>query len=608
MVDEKNHLFGPLDMLKDGKTVNKRKTQQQFSRFSTSLATISSNASIAGQSPAIQTNYNPQIGDPYDDTLGSISADVAISFQTYGSQYTFLEVTNDLSITFKDLPAGRFIEFTLQIKVNQPSGVTITFPQVTNPPLLEGIDNDEYVLKFVGVLRSDETGVNAPVETYTFLAGAEAGGGGSNVQLHVDLGDVSGNVEINWSLGTLFTMRMTGDVTTSFTNVPASPNWQDICIQVQQDSVGGHDFSFNQVMNNAFIPTPFSGGDRFTSFQIYTYQSPAGSQFFQGFNKGGSGSGQGVIVPGSSGDFNGFAGYIQAKLSTPQVGSLTPANHIEFDTIVDNETIELAGNVGVGNQSAGVFQGLTVGHTFECVCYLSVFGLPSVIGNMTVQWFDRAGNNLIGTQARSFLLDDPAATNQQYVALAYFTPTNVADSLHVQITDTSGTIVGIHAGGFPGTGIQDPTCFVTIKDCGVTESIINGTQPAPADVSLDIREMTYLHVEVNSSANRFSSFQGLLNAQANPVDTRVSQPGVIKSLFINVDQKGAGVISFNFRKNGLQFGPTFQLPASTTGVFEFPSTDLQFAKGDLIGWQTSGGVGGQPAGDRWNMTMIMWWI
>jgi len=607
MVDEKNHLFGPLDMLRDGKIVNKRKTQQQFSRFSTSLATISSNASIAGQSPAIQTNYNPQIGNPYDDSIGSISADIAISFQTYGSQYTFLEVTNDLEITFKDLPTGRFIEFSLQIKVNQPSGVTITFPQVTNPPLLEGLDGDEYVLKFVGVLRSDETGVNAPVETYTFLAGAEAGGGTGNLQLHVDLGDVSGNVEVNWTLGTLFTMVMTGDVDVQFTNVPASPNWQDICIQVQQDGVGGHDFSFNQVMANAFIPVPFSGGNRYTSFQIYTYQSPAGSQFFQGFNKGTSGSGGGVIIPGSSGDFNGFAGYCQAKLSVPQVGSLSPGNHIEFDTIIKNETVELAGNVGVGNQSAGVFQGLTVGHTFECVCYLSVFGLPSLIANMTVQWFDRAGNNLIGTQARSFVLDDPAATNQQIVATAYFTPTNVADSLHVQITDTFN-VVGIHAGGFPGTGIEDPVCFATVKDCGVTESIINGTQPAPEDISLDIREMTYLRVAVNSPASRFSSWQGNLQNTAVPSDTKVSQAGVIKSLFIVVSQKGAGVISFNFRKNGIQFGPTFQLPASTTGVFEFPGTDLQFDRGDLIGWETSGGVGGQPTGDQWNMTMIMWWI
>ena len=608
MVDEKNHLFGPLDMLRDGKIVNKRKTQQQFSRFSTSLATVSSNASIAGQSPAIQTNYNPQIGDPYDDTFGSVSADVSVSFQTYGSQYTFLEVTNDLSITFEGLPPGRFIEFTLQIEVNQPSGVTITFPQVTNPPLLSGLDNDEYVLKFVGVRRSDPTGVNPPVDTYTFLAGAEAGGGTGNQQLHVDLGDVAGNVEVNWSLGTLFTMVMTGDVDVSFTNVPASPNWQDICVQVQQDGVGGHEFSFNTVMANAFVATPFSGGNRFTSFQIYTYQSPAGSQFFQGFNKGNSGSGGGVIIPGSSGDFNGFAGYIQAKLSQPQVGSLTPANHIEFDTIVDNETIELAGNVGVGNQSAGVFQGLTVGHTFECVCYLSVFGLPSVIGNMTVQWFDRAGNTFIGTQARSFLLDDPAATNEQHVALAYFTPTNVADSLHVQITDTSGTIVGIQAGGFPGTGLEDPTCFVTIKDCGVTESVINGTQPAPEDVSLDIREMSYLSVSVNSPATRFGAWQGNLQTATNPVDQRISQAGVIKSFFVWVSQKGPGVISFNFRKNGLQFGPIFQLPSNTTGVFEFPGTDLQFARGDLIGWQTVGGFGGQPTGDRWQMTMVVWWI
>ncbi len=177
MGNEKNHLYTLDDERRDRKNVNKKKEQQQYSRFSTSLATSVNNTSLQAANPALQIETRVQIGDPYDDTKGSVGASSQIiSFNVYGSNYTFYEVTGDVDFGFDNLPTGRHIEFTVDILVNQVAGVTITFPQVTNPPTLAGNDGDRYILQFIGVLRSDLTGVAPPVATYTFLTGSTAGG------------------------------------------------------------------------------------------------------------------------------------------------------------------------------------------------------------------------------------------------------------------------------------------------------------------------------------------------------------------------------------------------------------------------------------------------
>jgi len=594
MVDEKNHLFGPLDMLRDSKLVNKRKTQQQYSRFSISLATSVNNSSIQSNSPALQTNSKPQIGLPYDDTKGAVASNQSVSFEVFGSQYTFFEVTGDVAFTFTGLPSGRFIEFILDIEVNQPAGVNLSFPQVINPPVLSGVNGERNILKFVGVRRSDPTGVNPPVDTYTFLAGTTTSTGGSQ-QLHLDLGNVSGLVDIDWSAATLFTMVMTGDTTVNFINLPTSPNWEDICVQVQQDNVGNHSFLFQQVMANGFIPMALTGANRFTSFQVYSYQLPVGTNIFQAFDKSG---GTGPTVPGSGGTFNGFAGYIQSVLSVNQTTNLIVGAHIEFDTIVKAEGLTVS---GVGGQSSGVFSGFTPGHLYECEVYLAAEGSTNNL-IFTAQWFSSSLGALIGTEGLTLAETGASNKDSQQVAKAFFLSSGAFEQLTVQITDNVSLTAITN-----GIIASDGTCMVTIKDCGIPESVINQPFPAPEDISLDIREMTYLSVAVNSASTRFGNWQGNLGSNSTPSDQDVSQAGVIKELSINVSQKGAGIISFQFRKNGAVFGPIFQLPASTTGFFEFLNLNLPWNSGDSIGWQTTGGVGGQPAGDQWNMTIIYGW-
>jgi len=95
-------------------------------------------------------------------------------FSTYGSEYTFYTLQVDTTFTFDNLPTGRSIEFTLDITVDSQntSPITILFPQVTNPPVLAGEPGDRNVLRFIGVNKTDPTGVDPPVQTFTFLTGA----------------------------------------------------------------------------------------------------------------------------------------------------------------------------------------------------------------------------------------------------------------------------------------------------------------------------------------------------------------------------------------------------------------------------------------------------
>lgn len=597
MVDEKNHLFSPLDMLRDQKMVNKRKTQQQFSRFSVALATSVTNATIQTNSPAIQPNYKPQIGEPYDDTLGSVSTDVEIDFDVDGTKYSFVEVTNDLAISFTGLPTGRFIEFSLDIEVNQAAGVAITFPQVTNPPILNGNDNDLYVLKFIGVRRSDPTGVNPPVETFTFLSGTSSstGGGCPVICAENDLGDVTGVVDLDWSIANFHRAVLTGDTTFNIINTPGNTLWQDICLEVQQDDVGGHSVSFVQGFANNFIPVAISGAGRYTSWQIYTYEEPSGTDIFQGFNKDSSGSGP--TVPGGQGLFQGFAGFIQAILSLDQTTNIGINNHIEFDTIVSNDTITVTSGVG---QARGIFQGFRPGHTYECEVYISGQGSGNTL-NWAAQWFDRILDDFIGTEGEQIATTGAANRDSQFVGKAFFNATSLADSLEVRITNSTDLTSILN-----GSSSSEPTTFVTIKDCGIIESVINQPEPAPEDGELDIREFMYLACDTSSISERFGVFQGGTNFNST---TFVGQPLIrnlrIKNLIIEVTRKGANNRSFQLEVDDVPRGPLFIIPAGFTGTIEFQPLDIGIDKDERVGWST---VGGESGTDRWTMQWIVWYL
>jgi len=110
-----------------------------------------------------------------------------------------------------------------------------------------------------------------------------------------NLGSVSGLIEVDWRVASFFRAVLTGDTVFNLTNTPKTPKWQDICLEVQQDGTGLHSATFQQIMDNGFVPMAFTGANRYTSWQIYTYQEPSGTDVFQGFEKTGS---RGPTVPG----------------------------------------------------------------------------------------------------------------------------------------------------------------------------------------------------------------------------------------------------------------------------------------------------------------------
>ena len=177
-------MYSDADVKFDGKRKNKVDTQQQFSRFSVSSDNTIIDIANRVQNPALQDLTKPQIGNPYNDTFGVIgSITQIVSFNTYGSEYSFFELNGDVDFAFIEIPQGRFVEFTLDILVatGGPS-VLIQFPQVLNPPALDGNNGDHYVLKFVGVHRADDTG-NTPLGTFTFeyIGGTIRGGTGGDL-------------------------------------------------------------------------------------------------------------------------------------------------------------------------------------------------------------------------------------------------------------------------------------------------------------------------------------------------------------------------------------------------------------------------------------------
>ena len=244
MVNDKTHLYGLEDANKDRKNTEKKRDQQQFSRFSRAFSSALNTAGLEPKAPATQIDTKVQIGFPYDDTKGSVGPSTQlVNFDVYGSNYTFYEVTGDVDFAFNELPTGRHITFTLDILVNQAAGVTLGFPTVTNPPVLAGNDGDRYVLEFIAVNRTDPTGVNPPVQTITFLSGATAGGVSFPLTPDINArGNVSTVVDIDLSAITAHYQEMTliGGITLTFSNPPADDKEISFILDITQDATGNH--------------------------------------------------------------------------------------------------------------------------------------------------------------------------------------------------------------------------------------------------------------------------------------------------------------------------------------------------------------------------------
>jgi hypothetical protein len=147
--------------------------------------------------------------------------------------------------------------------------------------------------------------------------------------------------------------------------------------------------------------------------------------------------------------------------------------------------------------------------------------------------------------------------------------------------------------------------MVTIKDCGVTEGVINQPEPPPTGGELDIREFIYAECTTNSILQRFANFQQNGSfSNTTRVDVPIIRNMRIKALYLRVSQKGANDRSFNYEADGVQRGPLFIIPGGFTGTIEFIPLDIPFDKDELIGMTSIGGT----SGDEWSLTAIVWYL
>lgn len=182
-MNDKNHLYSKDDAQKDQKEISKRRTQQGFSRFSVAASNSITSVNNTSNNPAIQIETKPQIGDPINDTVGSIGGlgfEQTISFDVFGSNYSTFTIINNVKFLFDKLPQGRHIPFTIDFVVNTATPPAITWDtRLLNPPTLPSLTNGlKVVLYFVGVRDNTST-------RFTYISGSvgSGGSGGANTAL-----------------------------------------------------------------------------------------------------------------------------------------------------------------------------------------------------------------------------------------------------------------------------------------------------------------------------------------------------------------------------------------------------------------------------------------
>ena len=282
MANDKNHLYGMADVNFDQKKRGKITTQQQFSQFSASNDNTIIDIANRSQQPALQGLTKPPIGNPYNDTFGTIGlVTQVIFFDVYGSEYSFFEVNNNVDFGFAEIPQGKFVEFTLDIVVNTggtPASVVLNFLQVLTPPVLDGNDGDHYILKFVGVNRADDTGVDtAGEQTLEYIGGTfSSGSGGGDVTFPIDFPELDmGNPVVNTIIDFANSTRhfrailLSDDLDIDLQNIP--PGTGALCtIYFTQDGVGGHVPTIPLLDNQDELENIDTEADSTTVFTIQT--------------------------------------------------------------------------------------------------------------------------------------------------------------------------------------------------------------------------------------------------------------------------------------------------------------------------------------------------
>lgn len=149
-------------------------------------------------------------------------------------------ITDDVTFAFDKIPQGRHLSFSIDFVIDTATPPTITLDsRVINTPTLPTMTNGlRVVLNFIGVVDDVST-------RFIYIGGTVGTGSGGITFPITPPVDVRGNVSttqnIDLSLTTAHstTMTLTGNITITFSNFPATANQIEWEVEIKQDATGG---------------------------------------------------------------------------------------------------------------------------------------------------------------------------------------------------------------------------------------------------------------------------------------------------------------------------------------------------------------------------------
>ena len=265
MPNDKNRLYTVDDIGKDSKDIAKKRTSQQFSRFSTASSTSIAALSLNPPSPAVQIETNPQIGIPINDSYGSLGGITQIiPLDVYGTSYSIITVAGDIDFAFQGLPKGRHTEFTLDLLINVPEGeplpiINLTGNNILNPPTLPPLENGmRLILHFEGV--NDATGLR-----FVYLGGTVEGSGiifpiNYPEKDAVRIGAITLVLDFTDTDRHSSKYTITDNISFVFNNPPANKT-ATVFMEIVQDETGEHSVLFlNEMVNREEVEAGIKTG------------------------------------------------------------------------------------------------------------------------------------------------------------------------------------------------------------------------------------------------------------------------------------------------------------------------------------------------------------
>ena len=215
-----------------------------------------------------------------------------------------MKINGDVTFAFDKIPEGRHIEFTLDFVIDTVTPPTVILdPGVINAPTLPTLTNGlRVVLNFIGVVDDVDT-------RFIYIGGTISTGGGGGISFPIIppvsvRGNVSTtqNIDLDSTVAHSTTMTLTGNISITFTNPPATGNQIEWEIEIKQDGTGGHTVTWPAAVVNTPVIDTAAGATT-----IVVLRTNDGGVVIRTLVGGGSGGGGEVFTWSADHDANGFA-------------------------------------------------------------------------------------------------------------------------------------------------------------------------------------------------------------------------------------------------------------------------------------------------------------